>query len=329
MNPSYECMRRAREESKEQLLEMQRWDVAKRLKALEFGEGSHENLSAIASVIYEPSFGWTLGACDYLRNQLVELIGGECASDAQRGCACGTDTCNHSHEQTPFVGYDVLDNERHKAVRELRKLDLHPNSVMNNQEVIADALGVDFKVGELFSDAMRRRLIHLLGGDEIVENAENYNLGNEPDGQNDNATITSELRKWVRIREMETIISTTMPPQMEERPTYSGQRLLAIADRIDEQYEVTQKQIADLERECESLQAMVERRNVKCRTYRCHIDQMKGGSKRWREKCANLEEENRGLKAALSCLEVDFKRIRGLASQIIDHTHDKETAADE
>lgn len=248
-NPSYKCMRIAKEESLAELLEMRRWDVAKRLKEVKLGEGSHENLSDIASVIYEPKFGWTREACDYLRNQLMELIGGE--RDAQRGCSCGADTCVY-HDMQEEVGdgipggdcgvrevrrdrdlrdmgdchfskealmtYDVLGNERHKAVCGLRKLDLHSNSVTKNQMAIANALGVDFDGSDLFSDAMRRRLIHLLGGDEIVRNAENDENGDFC--ELNHLTITDELREWA---------STEVPYKY-------GHRLHAIADRIDEQF---------------------------------------------------------------------------------------------
>ena len=163
---------------------------------------------------------------DLMWSTLIHLLGGKC--DAQRGCIGGAGGCDHSHEQIPFVGYDVLSNERHEAVCELRKLDLHQDSVMNNQTAIANAIGVDFEVGELFSDAMRRRLIHLLGGDEIVENAENYNLDSEPDAQNDengdfcesnHMTITDELRTYA-----------------EECFPGPHNALIAIADRIDEQF---------------------------------------------------------------------------------------------
>lgn len=329
MNPSHECMRRAREDSRAELLEMRRWDVSRQLKALQLPEsGSHDMLSRIARVIYPTTTGWTREACEYLRDHLAELIGGE--RDAQRGCSGGANTCNHSHEQTPFVGYDVLGNERHKAVCELE--ERKPILGMTKTEILGD-LGKAVTNDPNFDPSdidhlnlMWSTLIHLLGGDQIVRYPENCDSGDEPEDQNDNAIITSELREYLDLNGQE---FTNYKDELIATISGGTSALYAIADRIDEQYEVTQKQIADLERECESLQAMVERRNVKCRTYRCHIDQMKGGSKRWREKCAKLEEENRVLKAALSCLEVDFKRIRSLASQIIDRTHDKETAANE
>lgn len=277
INPSYECMRVAREESRAELLEMRRLDVAQMLKEVEFGEGSHENLSAIANVIYEPCFGWTKSACEYLRDQLVYLIGGE--RDAQHGCSDGAGGCDCRHEseevgygisggdcgvrevrhnrdlcdmgdchvsKAALMTYDVLGNERHKAVCELRKLDLHSNSVTNNQMAIANALGVDFDGGELFSDAMRHRLIHLLGGDQPASSdLRGIQKDRTDDGTCPNdvptASVTSELREYVCIYETTTTVYATMPLQMEDEPTRNGQRLLAIADRIDAQFAEYQK----------------------------------------------------------------------------------------
>lgn len=244
-NPSYECMRVAREESLAELLEMRRWDVAQMLKEVEFGEGSHENLSAIANVIYEPCFGWTKDACEYLRDQLVYLIGGE--RDAQRGCSGDAGDCNHSHEQTPFVGYDVLNNERHKAVCELQKMDGCSLLAHNFRDALAAAISVprdgasydDKELCHLICD----RLIHLLGGDQIVRNAENYNLEDEPEVQNnkngdfcklDNVTITDELRKWAKSCTVRDMVLTTYPEQHAVHGTL--EQLIAIADRIDAQF---------------------------------------------------------------------------------------------
>ena len=46
------------------------------LKALALDGGSHENLSAICDVLYggKPEFGWTKGACEWLRDALVGLL---------------------------------------------------------------------------------------------------------------------------------------------------------------------------------------------------------------------------------------------------------------
>ena len=67
-----------------------------------------------------------------------------------------------------MVEYDVLDNERHKAICKLREMPkLYPNKdggadLYAWKSALADAIGANT---ELFS-AIRDRLIHLLGGDE-------------------------------------------------------------------------------------------------------------------------------------------------------------------
>ena len=56
----------------------ERMQVIDRLRALELDGGSHENLSAIArAILPDATFGWTVGACERLRDTLVALIGGE------------------------------------------------------------------------------------------------------------------------------------------------------------------------------------------------------------------------------------------------------------
>lgn len=59
-------------------LDAERASVAARLRELDFsGLGSHENLTAIAEVILpDACYGWTVGACERLRDRIVELMGG-------------------------------------------------------------------------------------------------------------------------------------------------------------------------------------------------------------------------------------------------------------
>ena len=60
-------------------LDLQRTKAINRLNNLDFpnGKDSHENLSAIASCLLAPTFGWTAGACGALRDELVRLLGGQ------------------------------------------------------------------------------------------------------------------------------------------------------------------------------------------------------------------------------------------------------------
>ena len=231
-NPSYECMRRAREESRAELLEMRRWDVSRRLKALQLPDsGSHDMLSRIARIIYPTTTGWTREACEYLRDHLAELIGGE--RDAQRGCSGGAGDCvchdvqeevsdgisrgdcgvreichdrdlrdmgNCHISEAAVMTYDVLGNERHKAVCELSSIsvgelvkkydyvDIYPEFIW----AVGQAIGLRYGAG--FEDIVNR-LIHLLGGKEgreecpvsphFVENQQNHQKEGELSTQND------------------------------------------------------------------------------------------------------------------------------------------------
>lgn len=174
-------------------------------------------LSRIAKTVYDPIGGWTREACNYLRDQLVDLIGGERASDAQRGCAGGAGGCDCRHESEKVDG----------------------------QSRTCPESGLDVSESD------------------------------------DGASITSELREYVCIYETTTTVYTTMPPQTEERPTYRGQRLLAIADRIDEQFariceqqeKVFQDTISEIQDEIERQRGVRDELQVKLDESQAKLDE--------------------------------------------------------
>ena len=176
-NPSYECMRVAREESRAELLEMRRWDVAQRLKSLQLPEsGSHDMLSRIAKTVYDPIGGWTREACNYLRDQLVDLIGGE--RDAQHGCSGGAGGCDCRHESEevdgqsrtcPESGLDVSESDDGASITsELREyvcihetmttvyatmpLQMEDEPTHNGQKLLTIADGIDAHAARLTHD---------------------------------------------------------------------------------------------------------------------------------------------------------------------------------
>lgn len=174
--------------------------VALRLSGLRFDGGSHENLSKIAYAIYPCATGWTCESSKGLRDMLVDLMGGvtsfdlpkpqeiinfddECSDqidwnranpsisiakaedkddtcDSRRGCACGDSRACGVGEPTETITDDVLGNERHKAVCELRKLRERDVKIWNIE--ISIALGLDLDAS---NDNVCDRLIYLLGGD--------------------------------------------------------------------------------------------------------------------------------------------------------------------
>lgn len=155
-----------------------------------------------------------------------------------------------------LVQYDVLDNERRLAVRELRKMpDWYPHDGKRSpagkfNEALSDAIGV---TGLPSFAKIRDRLIHLLGGDaptlsdldgiwqdgaesennggesasKMTKIAEIGKLGVDVTSPNDDGTcpndvptpsITDELREWMRV------VLT------------DDDQAYAIADRIDAQF---------------------------------------------------------------------------------------------
>lgn len=168
--------------------------IAMRLRALPLDGGSHENLSQIARAIYHSDWGWTQGACAALRDELVRLMGGVSDDTCGAGCCCAAadsdGDCGLQHEEVTderladdcgadtgcgdgggdlhmdrLVTYDVLWNERHKAVCELRNMHLDTGSAVKKLTI---ALGVKWNSDNAVRSVtlLQKRLIHLLGGDQ-------------------------------------------------------------------------------------------------------------------------------------------------------------------
>ena len=55
-------------------MNIEKYKTITRLRAIEFSGGSHENLSAICDAIHHSDFGWTVGACEFLRDTLVDML---------------------------------------------------------------------------------------------------------------------------------------------------------------------------------------------------------------------------------------------------------------
>lgn len=163
-------------------LDRERKAVAARLQAVNPSElcGSHESLSAICKAVHEPMMGWTMGACESLRNRLIYLLGGETTnSDAEISAKVV-----QNGEKHQLATYDVLGNERHKVVCELRKMRLDTGTAIKK---LAVALGIRWNAANVQKSCamIQSRLIHLLGGDDETasnEDGSEYGLSDRIDG---------------------------------------------------------------------------------------------------------------------------------------------------
>ena len=136
-----------------------------------------------------------------------------------------------------LVTYDVLGNERHKAVCELRKIpgqmtgDTIDGPYYEFYEKLANAIGIETNEGLMFS-IVRDRLIHLLGGDRPSGIDVLREMDTDGTSHNDNPTssITDELREWASDRHCKGMSHTDVL------------NIRLIADRIDEQFDRICKQ---------------------------------------------------------------------------------------
>lgn len=105
-------------ETEKKELQAKRVEIVKRLDALDLSvyEGSsHGRLSVICEVVSEPNCGWTLGACEVLRERLIYLLGGDGDGDASEDdgpavpCAASRTGRDECHQQpTKDVDPDVM-----------------------------------------------------------------------------------------------------------------------------------------------------------------------------------------------------------------------------
>jgi hypothetical protein len=199
-------------------MDAEHYAVALRLMHLPLDGGSHENLSKIAYAIYPCATGWTCESSEGLRDRLIDLLGGVHEPDAA------------------MPTYDVLGNERHKAVCELREIQTDAGGFV---KALANALGVEWqapRVAQTIAE-VRDRLIHLLGGDEPT-------LG-EVAAELSQASVDAMSRRADQSHEsspMSLENETGITDELRERIAgvckvsgLSGEKLYAIADRIDEQ----------------------------------------------------------------------------------------------
>lgn len=181
-----------------------------------------------------------------------------------------------------LTGYDVLWNERQKAVCELRYIRdcLKGDSTCNSLN-IANAIGAKLDVGDHLHESICDRLIHLLGGDQ----PSGIDVLRAMDEREAEGRITDELREFVGT--------------FSKRLSISVAEVNAIADRIDEQFDricwqheaVLQETIDEMAGEIDKMRKeVIELRNQR------HDLQVERGDLVYerdelKEKCAELSAE--------------------------------------
>ena len=232
---------------------------------------------------------------------------------------CGVDTgCGDGGgdlHMAGLVAYDVLDNERRKAIAELRKVCTElDESVWTWIEDVAIAIGAQDEPNDEYESMLPKitdRLIHLLGGDQPsgIDVLRAMDAESDEDGTcpNDDITssITDELRE--RIRGVCKVSGL------------SGEKLYGIADRIDEQFDRICQQQEDVLQS--TISEVVEERDNLLDLLRDACDEYKSLDQRSSETSANFhamrdrvwsaEAERDELRAKLDSVEVAMNRAAG------------------
>lgn len=213
-------------------MDAEHYAVALRLRGLRFDGGSHDNLSRIAYAIYPCATGWTCESSEGLRDRLIDLLGGVHEPDAA------------------LPTYDVLGNERHKAVCELKKIHADAGGFV---KALANALGVEWqapRVAQTIAE-VRDRLIYLLGSDTEPNSQKLPILVTSVGEDGGEVTITDELRKFKGH------INAGLTPEMV---LALRAQINCIADRIDEQEHKLRKQRNGFKRAMCAAQDLLEKR---------------------------------------------------------------------
>ncbi len=152
--------------------------------------------------------------------------------------------------------YDVLDNERRKAVCELQKLNSENFGCKQFMGDLLSAIDPDWiSKASMYDDAtlneyMRDRLIHLLGGDQPSGIDVLRAMNSDGTSPNDDGTCPNDVTMASITEELRELIAKYEIPENENHKwfmTSHDQRYIvtkayAIADRIDEQFERICKQ---------------------------------------------------------------------------------------
>lgn len=258
-------------------LDRERARIIRKLDALRLNAdgGSHYNLSTVCKAVYEPSFGWTMGACERLRDRLIALLGTQDAPNATN-FAGNQQNGPKSGEKAPEMQRDVpesreslqevepspITDERHKVVCRLRKFEprIGGKPTEEASKLIRCIIGREdchVACGNDLEEA-RDRLIHLLGGGECNFSGAENDTGMQDDGANPAETsegqgdsvsfgtpssITSELRKfaetfryeWYDVKDGSFCYTISDCPPSLDSVNMTDY-INGIADRIEEQF---------------------------------------------------------------------------------------------
>ena len=144
--------------------------IIERLRAVDLGGGSHESLSAIAKAIYEPVGGWTIGACEQLRQTLVRLLGeadtapsGGRITAELRKYALGWDERNRVRRELTAIA-DRIDAE-HERVRAESIIDMTDESMAEHGwiRLPKDADGEPIHMGDLVTVPWKDKVYEVAG----------------------------------------------------------------------------------------------------------------------------------------------------------------------
>lgn len=250
--------------------------VALRLRRLPLDGDTTENLSQIAKAVWHSDFGWEHGACRALRDELVRLLGGV------------------RERPYPTSTYDVLGNERYKAVCRLLEVNTDACGLVR---ALASAIGVKWQAPRVTQTLaeVRDRLIYLLGGaykspmeyiSDIVDEYERTHgkIGIELDGAGLSRKSVEAMSRRANLPESvesaksdaedggeigritDELRECVASASKSHDRCISEAELLEIADRIDEQFDricqqhedVLQSTIDTMVDECEELQRELE-----------------------------------------------------------------------
>ena len=246
-------------------------------------------------------------------------------SDGGHCCAHSHGRDNRDGERGRVTVYDVLSNERHKAVCRLREWSPDEDG-MSHRELWEAVMGEELPTVPLKGDAeldiiLRERLIYLLGGDEPTAMEYIQHIVREHDRKFLNMELSGAELSQASVEAMsrradQSHKSSPMSQENETGITYKlreyvsatwdggiyqyeiPKALRAIADRIDRAHQDAMQSVHDsMEAECNKLQA-------ECDRLTAALDELHADPTN--DAICRLERENDDLRARLGAIREAF-----------------------
>ena len=154
-------------------LDQERYQVAHRLGQIDFSDetGSHPWLAMVARAVRKPSHGWTMGACEKLRDELVRLLTGENRDekDPETCESCGKSKICIDDGYDTYPSCACMETGQVVPVEEYRAAILRGDKLLNERNALLDLLRDAARDYQIQGDIVALQESLLVGTNEEID----------------------------------------------------------------------------------------------------------------------------------------------------------------